>query len=81
MTAAWLVKLAALTQQVAALTAERDAWATATTVQALRPVYPSTGCRTYNGTLAKSVISELAAATATDLAAAQAALTACMAGK
>lgn len=81
MTAAWLTKLAELTQQVAVLTAEKNGWALASALQVSRPNYQGGGFRTYSGSAVKTVLTDLTTATATELAAAQLALANCMAGK
>lgn len=70
-----------LVAQVAALTAERDAWMTATVLTVMKPVYPGAGSRTYTGVSAQAIIVALLAATNAELATATTALTTCMAGR
>jgi hypothetical protein len=69
------------TALVTALAAEKAAWAVAPSVQVATSRYPACGCRQYTGTLTKSVLAEIVTQVNTELAAANTALTNCMAGK
>lgn len=80
MTTAWCDKIKTLANNVSLLTTEQAAWAVAVSISVAVPAAGVTP-RPYSGAFTASVIASIRTQIATDLAAAQLALTNCMAGK